>query len=73
MQVTAMAAVCRAVTVTDKGGEHGSSRWVPLTRPLSLTAEPLLTSMMRGERPETSYLPGGSHTELWAQHEAPPG
>jgi hypothetical protein len=63
MQVTAMVAVCRAVTVTDKGCEHGSSRSVPVTRPLSLTTDPLLTSVMRGERPETWYLPGGNRTE----------
>jgi hypothetical protein len=42
MQVTAMAAVCWRVTVTASGCEHGSSR-----------SALLLTSMMRGERPET--------------------
>ncbi len=63
MQVTAMVAVCRAVTVTDKGCEHGSSRSVPVARPLSLITDPLLTSVMQGERPETWYLPGGNRTE----------
>ncbi len=52
MQVTATTAVCRAVTVTDEGCEHGSS-----------CSLPLLTSMMSGERPESWYRPGGSRTE----------
>jgi len=34
-----------------------------VTRPLSLTTDPLLTSMIRGDRPETWYLPGGNCTE----------
>jgi len=50
MQVTAMVAVCRAVTVTDKGCEHGNSRSVPVTRPLSPITDPLLRdSTPRGE------------------------
>jgi hypothetical protein len=45
-------AVVPALTTTDAGCEHGSSRLCPP-----------LTSMMSGDRPETWYLPGGSGTE----------
>jgi hypothetical protein len=52
MQATVTAAVRWAVTVTDKGWEHGGS-----SRP----ARP--ASVTEGDRPETRYLPGGNHTE----------
>jgi len=56
MQVTVMVAVCPAVIFADNGCEHGGSCSFPLA------ADPLLVSML-GERPETWYVPGGSHTE----------
>jgi hypothetical protein len=52
--VTVTLAVCPAVTFADKGCEHGSSSWFPL--------DPLLVSM-KGEPPETWYVPGDSRTE----------
>jgi hypothetical protein len=53
-QMTATRVVRCAVTVTDSGKEHGFSHSVPLSsRPLSVTAAPLLSVMTAGERPET--------------------
>ncbi len=49
-----MVAVCPAVIFADEGCEHGSF--------CSLPRDPLLVSM-KGERPETWYVPGGSRTE----------
>src|SRR6516165_48419 len=52
MQASVMVVLLPAVTTTDVGCEHGSSRlWPPST------------SMMSGDRPETWYRPGGSGTE----------
>jgi hypothetical protein len=53
MQVTAMVAVCPAVTVTEVGCEHGSSCHFPDPLPVS----------MSGERPDTWYRPGGNQAE----------
>jgi hypothetical protein len=52
MQASVMVPVFPALTTTDDGCEHGSSRLCPPS-----------TSMMSGDRPETWYRPGGSGTE----------
>ena len=47
-----MVAVLPALTTTDAGREHGSSRLCPPS-----------ASMTSGDRPETWYRPGGIGTE----------
>ena len=53
MQMTEMAAACRALTVTDNGCEQVCSRSLPES----------VTVSTSGERPATRYRPGGSDAE----------